>query len=346
MPPSPQPKPVKYETSNGQETELSRLPTGVQQMIWATTWLPKGEGMLIGITPGDETGLTMQEINSVEQLTGRFTTDPTASIPLRLTIRRDEGGAGGIMQLTRYSATTGNNTEILAVAANYDGPARYRAISANSPQITGPILEKLATTLPSRAAKALLDKRKPNFLLIPHIFSTSDPMIKWLQMRSPASEMPSEGHDSPHRRLYMNLLFPDPALYQQFLDRLQTACRAYPEPLNYKFLFSGDPTKLSAELAAPEATKAVFYFHDMFKNGKDGKEAARRFAQYLIARHVMDGFQRGNQHISAVPSRGGELFANGGIVLAKGTKEERADIVRGVGFGDLTRMIRGQMLSV
>lgn len=346
MPPSPQPEPAKYEINNGQETELSRLPAGVQQMIWATTWLPKGENMLISISPGDETGLTLQEINLVERLTGRYTADPEANIPMKLVIRRDPRGIGGTVQLSRFSRTNGHDTEILAVAANYGGPAKLRSISGQALAITGPLLEKLAVSLQTRAAKALMAQGRPNFLLIPYIFSTSDPDIRWLQMRSPASQMPSEDYDSPHRRLYMNLLFPDPKAYQQFLDKLQIACRAYGEPLNYKFLFYGDPTKFHAELAAAEATKAVFYFHDMLKNGKDGKEAARRFAQYIERTRVLEGFRRGRQHISAVPGRGGEVFANGGMVLAKGTKEERADVVQGIGFGDLTRMIRGQMLSV
>ena len=57
----------------------------------------------------------------------------------------------------------------------------------------------------------------------------------------------------------------------------------------------------------------------------------------------LSGFQRGNQHNSATPGRGGETFAGNDLLLAKGTKEEGAEVVNGK---DLARMVRAGMLSV
>ena len=82
---------------------------------------------------------------------------------------------------------------------------------------------------------------------------------------------------------------------------------------------------------------------DRDTNSKDGKEAATALAKEIVKSGILRGIPRGMQHLRATPGRGGRVFADNGIVLAKGTKEERIQVIGG---GDHKNMLRAQMLSL
>lgn len=315
--------PNKHEIADNREitrnVDIKTLPPPIQHLWYLASCMGLGWGEIIRLASGGKNGFTRDFLKDLERNCCSRETVSDTDPPLFVKLERQKEG-GTTMRMQRWSENLKAWEEFFALKGDmitFKGEISYPGEDALKNNII-PALKKLNAA--NGGIVRYLTRSGPNHILFRNFFQTHPKDAWWLQYSSPKLK---EEDFKPSYRLYVNpRIHRDPQKglqqYGEVIAKTVKTARNYHEPLLFKLMFAG--REAPSVILEPDSSKIVFYFRT--------KEAAIRFGDHLAEKLGEKGI-KGNDSAALkqryVPQR---VWRQGLLILGKGTREDRRDIVR------------------
>lgn len=306
--------------------DIRTVHESMRNLWYIASCMKHGGNELLKLGSTGKSGITRAELQDLEHNCFSRETVGDVDPPLYVYLSRSQSGKARL-SVMRWSQSK-NEWE---VAFSLSGsPANLEGeMSSTDEAYLLPVLDKLASVRENIVNH--ITQKKPNDVLWRSYFDTYPKDAFWMQMTSPQAP---ETRSGLTYRLYVNPEIKNTDHYYNMVQKIIKISREHNEPINFKFMYSGDQAE--TVIKNPDSTKIVFYFKD--------KQSAIRFADYLASELKNEDEVKAAKIPINERYEPQRTWEDGLLALGKGTREERRDVRQRIGnnmdVGDVNTWVR------